>query len=91
MLNPALAALQQQRTPQRILIPDNVRKVAQALKASGNPAYAIQTLANQNPLMRQVQEIGQRYGGDYNKAFMDLCQQNGIDPNDIMAQLQGLM
>ena len=65
--------------------------MAQALKASQNPSYAIQTIAQQNPLLKQVQNIGQRYGGDYNKAFIDVCRQNGIDPNEIMSQLQGLV
>ena len=90
MQNPALEVLQRQ-APQRLQIPDGVKRVAQALKASQNPSYAIQTLAQQNPMLRQVQEIGQRYGGDYNKAFEDICHQYGIDPNDIMAQLQGLV
>jgi hypothetical protein len=53
-----------------------------------NPNAALQMLAQQNPMIQQAQQIAAQYGGDYNKAFVGLCQQYGYDPNEIMAQIQ---
>ena len=41
-----------------------------------------------NPQMRQVMEYVQANGGDAKAAFYKKAQEMGIDPNEVIAQLQ---
>ena len=51
---------------------------------NGNPA----SLLMNNPQMRQVMEYVQANGGDAKAAFYKKAQEMGIDPNEVIAQLQ---
>lgn len=46
--------------------------------------------ANKNPMMRQLRQIGNQYGGDYDRAFVDICRQNNLDPSEVMGALHGV-
>lgn len=62
------------RTLQGINNPMAMRQQLQQMMA-GNPAY------------NQVMQIVQGAGGDAKKAFYDLAQQNGVDPQQIINAL----
>ncbi|MBQ9719834.1 MAG: hypothetical protein IJV64_03975, partial [Oscillospiraceae bacterium] len=57
---------------------------------TGNPNAVIGRYANQIPIVKQLQDIGRKYGGDYDKAFREYAAQNGLDPDAIMGELREL-
>lgn len=68
----------------------NLKDILGLLRASKNPSELIMLAANKNPMMRQLQQIGNQYGGDYNRAFADICRQNNLDPGEVMGALQSV-
>ena len=69
-------------------ISPQVKQMISMLKSSGNPRLMLNQLMQTNPRMQQVMEIIQQYGGDANKAFYDIAQKNGIDPQEILDLLK---
>ena len=41
-----------------------------------------------NPNLRQAMDLARQYGNDPRKAFYSLCQQRGIDPEQILNSLR---
>ena len=70
---------------------DQIKQAAQLANAMRNPNAALASFAQQNPLVQQAQQIAAQYGGDYDKAFLSLCQQNGIDPTDLAQQIKAIL
>ena len=70
---------------------EKVKKAAQLASAMKNPGAALSSLVQQNPLVRQATLIGAHYGGDYDKAFLAVCQENGIDPITLAQEIKALM
>ena len=60
------------------------------LKNSNNPQAMMQTLAAQNPTMRNVMQLINQHGGDPKAAFYALARERGVDPNTILSQLNRL-
>lgn len=50
-----------------------------------NPAAIMQQLAAQNPALAQLQQL-RASGTDLQKTFYGLCEQQGVDPQSILAQ-----
>ena len=69
-------------------IPPQIRQMINMVKSSGNPQALLAQLAQTNPNMKQVMEIIRQYGGDANKAFYAIAEQNGIDPQEILNLLK---
>ena len=69
-------------------IPPQIRQMIGMIKSAGNPQALLNQLMQTNPNMKQVMEIMQQYGGDANKAFYDIAQKNGINPQEIMDLLK---
>ena len=59
-----------------------IQQVKQLMQ--GNP-QALMSMAAQNPQIRQLINAA---GGDPKKAFYTLCQQRGIDPDEILNALK---
>lgn len=51
---------------------------------------AINNMAINNPQMQQVMQVIQQNGGDAKAAFYNMAQQRGVDPNEVLKQLQNL-
>lgn len=58
------------------------------LKNSSNPQAMMSTLMNQNPQLKSVMELVNRYGGDPRTAFFSLAKERGIDPNEVLNLLK---
>ena len=71
-------------------IPPQIRQMISMVRSAGNPQLMLQQLMQTSPQMKQVMEIVQQYGGDANKAFYDLAEKNGINPQEIMDMLKGI-
>lgn len=65
-----------------------VKQLMQTVKLAQNPQAALAQAIQSNPQYAQLQTILQQYGNDPGKAFRELAQQNGYDPDEI---LRGLM
>lgn len=65
-----------------------IRQMMQTMRAAQNPALALQQMAGNNPQLQQALQLVQQSGGDAKAAFIKLCQERGIDPQQIIAMLQ---
>ena len=76
---------------QRTNLPGNVGQIKQmmnAVRSAGNPQAMLQSMAMGNPQLRQALDMIQRSGGDPQKAFYALCEQKGVDPQQILSALK---
>ena len=76
MANPMLAMLMKN---------SQIGRTINMVKTAANPNAMVQQVLNKNP---QVQQIIQQYGGDAQKAFYGMCQQMGVDPEQILSQIR---
>lgn len=60
-----------------------IKQVMNTLRNANNPQAMLTQMAQQNPNIKQLLEIGKQYNGDYNKAFEDIARKNGYNPQDI--------
>ena len=81
-MNPMLQQLNQSKLANQMRPIKNAMNMARSF---GNPQMMINQMLSQNP---QVQQIIQQYGGDPKQAFYGMCQQMGVDPNEILNQLK---
>lgn len=70
---------------------NKIKQAAQLANAIKNPDAAISSIIANNPLVRQAQEVAAQYGGDYNAAFLGVCEQNGVDPTDLANQIKSIL
>ena len=64
-----------------------IKQMMSAVRMAQNPQAALSQLAANNPSMKRVMDIVNQYGGDANKAFLAVAEQNGINPQEIMNML----
>lgn len=84
-MNPMLSKLNQSKLTSQIRPIKNAMNMARSI---GNPQMMINQMLSQNPNYQQVQQIIQQYGGDPKQAFYGMCQQMGVDPQEILNQLK---
>ena len=65
-------------------IPPQIRQMISVVRSAGNPQMMMNQLMQTNPQMKQVMDIVREYGGDADKAFRDIAEKNGIDPEEIV-------
>lgn len=49
----------------------------------------LQRQNNSNPRLQQVQNYVNQHGGDPKTAFYNLCQERGVNPNEILNLIKG--
>ena len=57
------------------------------LKGSENPNDVLLKMSSNNPQIKQVMDLIAKSGNDPKKTFYDMCNQKGIDPNEIISML----
>lgn len=62
-----------------------IKRMMNMFKSIQNPQEAMNQLAKQNPM---VANIIQMSNGDLKGTFYKMCQEKGVNPNDILKQLQ---
>ena len=67
---------------------NQIRQMMDMVRSSGNPSAMISQLAQNNPQLQNVMQLVNQAGGDPKKAFYELAQQRGIDPNEILNMLK---
>lgn len=81
MINPIMDQLNQASS-------GSIASMLALVRNSRNPQQMIANLVAQNPQMQAVMQEVQKYGGDARKAFYEMAQQKGVDPNAILSQLK---
>ena len=65
-----------------------IKQMMNMVKGAQNPQAMLNQIMLSNPRMKQVMEIVNQYGGDPDRAFQAVAQQNGINPQEIMNMLR---
>ena len=84
-MNPMLSQLNQNKFANQI---QPIKQAMNMLKMSANPQLILNQLMQNNPAYSQVQQLIQQNGGDPKAAFYNLCNQMGVDPNEILNALK---
>lgn len=62
-----------------------IKQAMNTVKMAQNPMAMLNQMANNNPLFRQAIDIVNQHGGDVDKAFRTVAEQNGFSQQDIMS------
>lgn len=65
-----------------------VKQMMQVVRNSNNPEAMINMLAESNPQLKQALDIIRQAGNNPERAFYALCEQKGIDPQQILDALK---
>jgi len=64
-----------------------IKQVMNVVKTARNPQAALMGMMGNNPQMQQIKNIIDQHGGDPMKAFRDMAEQNGLDPDEILSMI----
>lgn len=84
----ALNQNQQPQTPQQNLNLDQIKQMAQFVKAAQNPELALQQVIKNNPQVAQLYDMISKSGKSPEELFYYLAKQKGVDPNQILNALR---
>ena len=62
----------------------NIKNMMNMIRGAQNPQAMMNQLLMNNPNTKQVMDLVNAAGGDPQKAFYQLAQQKGINPQDIL-------
>lgn len=68
--------------------PIGISRLKQMMVAMKNPHMILSQMANTNPDLASVLQTS---NGDYRKAFYDLAQKKGVNPDDVIKELKTFM
>ena len=84
-MNPMLSQLNRSKITSQI---QPIKQAMNMVKSASNPQMMMNQLMGNNTMYSQVQQIIQQNGGDAKAAFYNLCNQMGVDPNEILNSLK---
>lgn len=61
-----------------------VKQAVDMVKNSQNPSALLNQMMSNNPNMKQVMDLINQHGGDPEKAFRTVAEQNGFNPDDFI-------
>lgn len=64
-----------------------IKNAFNMIRRAKNPQAALMGMMNNNPQMKQVQNIVQQHGGDPMQAFRAMAEENGLDPDEILSMI----
>lgn len=85
MINPILGALGQSSVLRNA---NQIRQMINQLRSLGDPTALLQSFAQKDP---ELAKVLADCHGNYESAFRSYAKAKGIDPFDLMKQIQGLM
>ena len=65
-----------------------IKQMMTMVGGAQDPNGMLRQLMNNNPQMKQVTELIQNAGGDPRRAFYELAQQKGVDPQEILDMMK---
>ena len=87
MNTPVILQQLQQASP----MPPNlqaIKQMAGMVRSANNPQALLQSMAQNNPQLKQVLDVVQQAGNDPQKAFYAACEQRGVNPQTIIEMLK---
>ena len=81
-MNPLMNAIGQPTNNDNI---QQIKRMMNMFKSIQNPQEAINTLAKENPAIANIIQMS---NGDLKGTFYKMCQEKGVNPDDIIKQLQ---
>ena len=61
-----------------------IKQAMNTVRMAQNPMAMLNQMAGNNPLIRQAMDLVNQHGGDVDKAFRTVEEQNGFTQKDIM-------
>lgn len=65
-----------------------IKQMMNMVRSAGNPQAMLQSIAQNNPQMKQVMDIVGQSGGDPKEAFYRMAKEKGVDPEQILSMLK---
>ena len=65
-----------------------LKSIFNAVKCASNPQAYLNQIMSNNPQYKQVMDYVNQNGGNPQQAFMKMCEEKGVNPNDILNQLR---
>ena len=65
-----------------------IRQMMSMERTAGNPQAMLTQMMQNNPQLQNAMRLVKQAGGDPKKAFYDLAQQRGVDPEEILNMLK---
>lgn len=85
MKNPMLQALKSSPVNNNL---NQIKQMMNMVRSAGNPQAMIQSIAQNNPQMKQVMDIVSKSGGDPRAAFYRMAEEKGVDPEQVLSMLR---
>lgn len=85
MQNPMLQALKSSQVNSNL---NQIKQMMNLVKSAGNPQAMLQSMAQNNPQMKQVLNLIGQSGGDPKTAFYKMAEEKGVDPEEILSMLR---
>ena len=63
----------------------SIKRMMGMYQAAQNPQTVLQQMARQNPMVGRIMQMSR---GNLKDTFYQMCQQKGVNPDDILAQLK---
>ena len=57
------------------------------VRSARNPQAALMGMMGSSPQMKQVMDIVQQHDGDPMRAFREMAEENGLDPDEILSMI----
>lgn len=83
--NPMLQALRNSPVNNNL---SQIKQMMNMVRSAGNPQAMLQSIAQNNPQMKQVMDIVGQSGGDPKAAFYRMAEEKGVDPEQILSMLK---
>ena len=64
-----------------------MKQTINMVKSARNPQAALMGMMGNSPQMKSVMDIINQHGGDPMKAFREMAEENGLDPDEILSMI----
>ena len=65
-----------------------IKNLMRTVQMSANPQFALQQIINQNPNLKNILNLANSNGADLQQLFYAMAQQKGVDPQQVLRELQ---
>lgn len=65
-----------------------LKQMLNSVRMAGNPQAMLEQMLRNNPNYSKAMELVRQNGGDAQRAFYNLANQYGVDPNEILNSLK---
>ena len=76
------------QTPMNPQAIQQIKNIMNRVKMAQNPQLFLNQMLSSNPQLQQAINLIQQSGGDPKTTFMNMAQQMGVNPQDVLNQLQ---